>query len=281
MQTQTEPELLGHRTIVSIEIGGSCLAMARSGQPSGADSRGVNTEGLVCAIRPVVRNPTGRINIYAMAIHPTVGVEEEFLLVDPHTGEPVACNEQVAAHAADHGVKLQLELTSCQIETTTGVIGGSGDLRAELTRLRHIAAEAAKASGAQLLAAALPPIVPHEFPITDTPRYREIADKFGMVADEQGICGCHVHVSVPSRQAAVLVSNLLESHEPAPTRELLDRLVDRVRPALEAVGDYGLVRAELDRVGEQGNGAMRQRRAWRRRGEVADVIADVAAATVA
>jgi glutamate---cysteine ligase / carboxylate-amine ligase len=375
-----------------------------------------------------VRHPTGRIILSAMASHPTVGVEEEFLLVDPNSGEPVACNEQVAAHAADHGVKLQLELTSCQVETTTGVIGGSGDLRAELTRLRRIAADAAKASGARLLAVALPPTVPHEFPITDTPRYREIADKFGMVAHEQGICGCHVHVAVPSRQAAVLVSNrlrpwlplllalaansavyrntdtgyaswrsvlwarwpsagppphfdsvdeydavvrmmrhagamldngmvywdvrpsvnfptvevrvadvaatageavllatliracvmtaldderrsdpvpplaphalkaaywrsardgldgqaldLLESHEPAPTRELLDRLVDRVRPALEAVGDYGLVRAELDRVTEQGNGAMRQRRAWRRRGEVADVIAEAAAATL-
>jgi carboxylate-amine ligase len=364
-----------------------------------------------------------------MASHPTVGVEEEFLLVDRTTGEPVACNERVAAHAAEHGVKLQLELTSCQIETTTGIIGGSGDLRAELTRLRRIAADGAQACGARLLAVALPPIVPHKFPITDNPRYREIAEKFGMVADEQGICGCHVHVAVPSREAAIRVSNrlrpwlpqllaltansavyrsadtgyaswrsvlwarwpsagppphfdsvdeydavvrmllhagairddgmvywdvrpsatfptvevrvadipatvaetvllatlvracvmtaldderrgepvpplaphalkaaywksardglngeavdLLESHEPAPARLLLDRLVDRVRPALEAVGDYELVRDELDRVTEQGNGAMRQRRAWQRRGEVADVIAEAAMATLA
>ena len=380
-------------------------------------------------IRPVVRNPTGRINNPAMASHPTVGVEEEFLLVDPSTGEPVACNEQVAAHAAEHGVKLQLELTSCQIETTTGVVGGSSDLRAELTRLRRITAEAAEGSGAQLLAVGLPPTVPHEFPITDTPRYREIADKFGMIAHEQGICGCHVHVAVASREAAIRVSNrlrpwlplllaltansavyraadtgyaswrsvlwarwpsagppphfdsvdeyhavvrllrhagavlddgmvywdvrpsanfptievrvadvpatvgetvllaaliracvmtaldderrgdpipplaphalaaacwksardgldgeavdLLDSHEPAPARALLDRLVDRVRPALEAVGDYELVHDELDRVAEQGNGAMRQRRAFSRRGDVADVIAEVATATLA
>jgi carboxylate-amine ligase len=364
-----------------------------------------------------------------MASHPTIGVEEEFLLVDPNTGEPVACNEQVAAHAAEHGVKLQLELTSCQIETTTGIIGGSGDLRAELTRLRRIAAEAAEASGARLLAVGLPPTVPHQFPITDTPRYRDIADKFGMIAHEQGICGCHVHVAVPSREAAIRVSNrlrpwlplllaltansavyraadtgyaswrsvvwarwpsagppphfesvdeynavvrmmrhagamlddgmaywdvrpsanfptvevrvadvsatigetvllatliracvitgldderrgqpippisphalkaaywksardgldgqavdLLEGHEPAPTRALLDRLVEHVRPALEAVGDYELVRAGLDRITKQGNGAMRQRRAFQRRGEVADVIAEAAAATLA
>ena len=144
-----------------------------------------------------------------MTSHPTVGVEEEFLLVDPETGEPIARNEAVADHAATHGVKLQLELTSCQIETTTGVMSGSDELRAELARLRRIAAEAAEVNGARLLAVAAPPTVPKEFPITDTPRYREIADKFGMLAHEQGICGCHVHVAVPSREAAIRVSNRL------------------------------------------------------------------------
>ena len=64
-------------------------------------------------------------------------------------------------------------------------------------------------------------------------------------------------------------------------RALLDRLVDRVRPALEAVGDYELVHDELDRVAEQGNVAMRQRRAFSRHGDVADVIAEVATATLA
>ena len=51
--------------------------------------------------------------------------------------------------------------------------------------------------------------MPHEFPIDTPPRYREIADKFGMIAHEQGICGCHVHVAVPSREAAIRVSNRL------------------------------------------------------------------------
>lgn len=363
-----------------------------------------------------------------MASHPTFGVEEEFLLADPTTGEPVAVNKAVARHAADHGVKLQLELTSCQIETTSDVVGGSGELRRELTRLRRIAAEAAEASGARLLAVALPPTVPHEFPITDTPRYREIADKFGMIAHEQGICGCHVHVAVPSRELAIRVSNrlrpwlplflalsansaiyrntdtgyasfrsilwarlpnagppphfdsideydaavemlhhagvvlddgmvywdvrpsakfptielrvadvpatvgqtvllatlirasvmtaldderrgeptppltphalkaacwksardgldgqaidLLESHAPVPVRNLLQRMVEHVRPALEDVGDYKMVNVELARLHDEGNGAMRQRRAWHRRHDVKDVIAELAAATL-
>ena len=61
---------------------------------------------------------------------------------------------------------------------------------------------------------------------------------------------------------------------------LLGRMVEHVRPALEAVGDYDLVTNELDRIAEQGNGAMRQRQAWQRRHDVADVIAEAAAATL-
>ena len=72
-----------------------------------------------------------------------------------------------------------------------------------------------------------------------------------------------------------------------PAREQLGALVRRVRPALESLGEYDRVAAELDRVAaeldrvaEQGNGAMRQLPAWRRRGEVVDVIEEAAAATL-
>ena len=74
--------------------------------------------------------------------------------------------------------------------------------------------------------------------------------------------------------------DLVESHASVPARVLLMGLVDRVRPALEALGDYDMVSEELARIAEQGNGAMRQRRVWRRRGEVADVIAEAATATL-
>ena len=78
----------------------------------------------------------------------------------------------------------------------------AGKLAAELTRLRRVATESAEAQRARLLAVALPPTVPHAFPVTTTERYGRIADRFGMIAHEQGISGCHVHVAVPSRAAA-------------------------------------------------------------------------------
>ena len=74
--------------------------------------------------------------------------------------------------------------------------------------------------------------------------------------------------------------DLTESHASVPALDLLNGLVDHVRPALEAVGDYDMVRAELARIAEHGNGAMRQRRAWLRGHDVADVLAEAAAATL-
>lgn len=41
--------------------------------------------------------------------HPTIGVEEEFLLVDADGGEPLAANREVADEAERRAVKLQLE----------------------------------------------------------------------------------------------------------------------------------------------------------------------------
>ncbi|MBX9639869.1 MAG: glutamate--cysteine ligase [Mycobacteriaceae bacterium] len=358
---------------------------------------------------------------------PTVGVEEEFLLAVPDTGEPAPRNREVAAEAKRRGIDLDLELASCQVETTSSVATSAAQLREELTMLRRTAAQAAEAVGVRLLALGLPPVTPHEFPVTDTPRYRQIGDQFGMVAHEQGICGCHVHVQVPDRAAAIHVSNWVRPWLPTllalsansaiyrnsdsgyaswrsvlwrrwpvagappyfasideydstvrmlvdtgvildtgmvywdvrpsadfptvevrvadvpataadtvllatliraavitalderdrvvdrlppaalraaywkaahdglagssldlvgdggavPVREQLSALVHRVRPALDALDEYHYVVEELDRVTTLGNGAMRQRRAWQRRGAPLDVIEDAAAATVA
>ncbi len=56
--------------------------------------------------------------------------------------------------------------------------------------------------------------------------------------------------------------------------------MERVRPALEAAGDYDLVTTGVAKVAELGNGAMRQQQAWTRRHDVRDVLAAVAAATL-
>ncbi|MEU6583425.1 glutamate--cysteine ligase [Nocardia sp. NPDC046763] len=144
-----------------------------------------------------------------MEAPPTVGVEEEFLLVDPRSGVPVGRNADVARTAADLGMDLQLEIMRCQVETSTRVHTNTGDLLRELRELRRGAAACAEKNDALLLAAAVPPTIPDDLAITATPRYSRIVESFGRLAHEQGLCGCHVHVAVPDRAAALQVSNFL------------------------------------------------------------------------
>lgn len=74
--------------------------------------------------------------------------------------------------------------------------------------------------------------------------------------------------------------DLLGDQSTVPARDLLDRFVETVEPALAQLGDYETVRGEIARVAAEGNGAVRQRRAWRRRGEIADVISELAEAAI-
>ncbi|WP_254659285.1 glutamate-cysteine ligase family protein, partial [Mycobacterium malmoense] len=67
-----------------------------------------------------------------MSEPPTFGAEEEFLLADPRTGEPAPRNAEVAAAAQERGVELQLELSSCQVETTSSVVATSAELGEEV-----------------------------------------------------------------------------------------------------------------------------------------------------
>lgn len=138
---------------------------------------------------------------------PSFGVEEEFLLVDPITGRPVPRAGETVQRAAQRGVDAQLEFTKAQVETATGKADTSSQLRQEISQLRAAVADSARRAGALLLAAALPPILDDPIPLTDTPRYRRMVEALGAVTGERGYCGCHVHVEVPSRDAAIAVSN--------------------------------------------------------------------------
>lgn len=136
----------------------------------------------------------------------TIGVEEEFVLVDPATGRPSLTSTTVVSAAS--GIDLQLELSRCQIETCTPVCTDIPGLARELGTARAAAAQAASQSGSRLLAVGVPLWCPPTGSVTETPRYLRLAERFGGLA-EQVICGCHVHVGVPDRELAVQVSNHL------------------------------------------------------------------------
>ena len=73
----------------------------------------------------------------------------------------------------------------------------------------------------------------------------------------------------------------VERAELVAPRVLVDRLVERVRPALVTAGDLDVVTGLVDDVFAHGDGARRQRAAYARRGELKDVVELVVRETVA
>src|SRR5271157_5169198 len=135
----------------------------------------------------------------------TLGVEEEFVLLDPSTGATVLAGpDLVRMLGGEPGI--QQELMRFQVETGTRVCTGLDDLGRELIRLRRLAAAAAASLGCRLVASGVAPYrTPGLAAVTDQPRSRELARRYGPVVADAGTCGCHVHVEVPSREAGVQV----------------------------------------------------------------------------
>ncbi|KDN21897.1 carboxylate-amine ligase [Amycolatopsis rifamycinica] len=140
---------------------------------------------------------------------PTIGVEEEFFLTDPVSGELVALNRQVVDAAATFGVDVGLELSPAQVETATPVCHSMREVRDRVVELRAVTAAAALQVGARLLAVGVPVAGAPLGRVTDTPRYRRMAREYGALITGQEVSGCHVHVGVPDREIAVRVSNHL------------------------------------------------------------------------
>ena len=136
----------------------------------------------------------------------TLGVEEEFVLLDPSTGAAVvAAPDLVRMLDGEPGVGQ--ELMRYQVEIATGVCTGLDGVGRELVRLRRLVADAAARLGCRLVASGTAPYrTPGLAAVTDQPRYRELARRYGpLVADAGGTCACHVHVGVPSRDLGVQV----------------------------------------------------------------------------
>ncbi|MEV6626511.1 YbdK family carboxylate-amine ligase, partial [Amycolatopsis sp. NPDC051114] len=145
---------------------------------------------------------------------PTMGVEEEFLLVNPRTGHASACAEQVLARYRHHGplpdgAKIHRELRLTQIEAASGVCTTAGELRDQLTAARRVLAGAAAAEDCALLATGTPLGPGAVEPPAATGRYAEIDAAYGAVVADYEACGCHVHVGVADPDTAVGVVNHL------------------------------------------------------------------------
>ncbi|MET9887570.1 glutamate--cysteine ligase [Streptomyces sp. NPDC006430] len=149
----------------------------------------------------------------------TVGVEEEYLLVDPATGLPAPLVEDVRRAAGlgplAEGDEVQGELLQAQIEVATPVCTTLDEVGGHLLRLRHAVASAAEANGCRIAATGAAPLRgPLPVPVTPTQRYLKMEGEARQLVDEQLICGMHVHVAVPDPDTGVAVMNRIRGWLP-------------------------------------------------------------------
>ncbi|HET7781404.1 MULTISPECIES: glutamate--cysteine ligase 2 [Micrococcaceae] len=155
----------------------------------------------------------------------TFGVEEELLIVDPESGEPLALADALLSGrrmAADDSpdaprlletedktvyddeMGLSAELKLEQIETQTRPCLEYRELLEQIRAGRALADKAAKKNHARVAALATSPLglASHTTP---DPRYARMLERFGLTAQEQLTCGFHVHTYIESHDEGVAV----------------------------------------------------------------------------
>ncbi|WP_175407402.1 glutamate--cysteine ligase [Streptomyces sp. TRM64462] len=142
----------------------------------------------------------------------TVGVEEEYLLVDPVTCLPVPLADDVRAAAGlgpfVDAKEVQSELLQAQIEVATPVCSDLDEVGGHLLRLRHALGTAAEKNGCRIVATGTAPYRDSTpVPVTEKARYLAMRSQAPQLVAEQLVNGMHVHVGVPDPATAVAVMN--------------------------------------------------------------------------
>ena len=143
----------------------------------------------------------------------TLGVEEEFLLVDAE-GELAGRGIEVVAAARDPQGVLETELTCSQVEAVTGICQTPEGVLGQLSALRGELAGVARRHGLRLVPSGVPILPESRLTITPKPRYLLIAEHFGATTRAGATCGCHVHVGMPDREIGVWVINQVRAWLP-------------------------------------------------------------------
>ena len=182
----------------------------------------------------------------------TMGVEEEYLLVERDTGalitkQPPGLMETVSN--VRHGLVAR-ELFDSQIEIGTGVCSNLKELRADIWVLRQAVAEAAAEYGMAPIAASSHPFARWlQQQYTEKERYRTIAADLQGVIRRLVISGMHVHVGIEDRdlridlmdQAAYFLPHLLALSTSSPFWEGRDTGLRSYRMAVgEALPRTGI-----------------------------------------
>lgn len=139
----------------------------------------------------------------------TIGIEEEFQIIDPHARELRSrVNEMLEEGQMILGEQIKPEMHQSMVEVGTGVCKNIKEARADVVKLRRTIAELAHKKGLAIVAASTHPISHWaDQRITEHERYHKLIEELQQTARALLIFGMHVHVGVADREAAIAVMN--------------------------------------------------------------------------
>jgi carboxylate-amine ligase len=145
----------------------------------------------------------------------TIGIEEEFQIVDPGTRELKSHIEEMLVAGAHLGDLIKPELHRSVVEVGTPVCADIREARAAVRHLRGSLVEMAQRSGVRVVAAGTHPFSHwKDQEITERERYVEIVNEMEDLARANLIFGLHVHVGIEDRETQILVMNAVRAFLP-------------------------------------------------------------------
>src|ERR1700758_3644882 len=141
----------------------------------------------------------------------TIGVEEEFQIIDPTTGELRShVSQLVAATSANLGEQVKREMHQSIVEIGTRICENVSELQLEMHRTRSELVAAAESTGLQVAAAGTHPFSNWiDQVISPGERYKNIVEELQQLARSLLIFGMHVHVAVPDRTTMIDLMNMV------------------------------------------------------------------------
>ncbi len=139
----------------------------------------------------------------------TLGVEEEYQIIDPETRDLTLLKHSIV----EEGNKLipdqvKPEMHNAVVEVVSKVCENVGEVRSELTKLRKTIIQIAEKQNLQIASAGTHPFAQwQEQAITDHPRYDSVVEELQDAARSNLIYGLHVHVGLPTRELCVYMMN--------------------------------------------------------------------------
>ena len=139
----------------------------------------------------------------------TLGIEEEFQIVDPQTRELKShVSEILEEGKLLLGEKIKPEMIQSMIEVGTGVCANIQEAREDITKLRCIISWLARKKGMEIVAASTHPFSHWgDQKIFDDVRYDYIVEELQMVARSLLIFGLHVHVGIENPERRIQIMN--------------------------------------------------------------------------